>query len=70
MNNVQPARYTASEVCRLAGYSKVTLWRRIKDKRMPQPCDRGRERLFDKRAVDRALGLVTEKEQDGGWDNL
>jgi len=67
---MESARYTASEVCRLAGYSKVTLRRRISAGRLPKPVDRGREMLFDRQAVDRALGLAPEKEQDGGWTSV
>lgn len=52
-----PARLTASEVCHLAGYGRVTLGRRIRDGKMPPPVDRGKERLFDRAAVYRALGM-------------
>jgi hypothetical protein len=62
---MEPAspRITASEVCRLAGYSRVTLARRVKSGVMPAPVDRGRERLFDRLAVYKALGISTETEQ-------
>lgn len=60
---IAPARIPASEVCRLAGYGRVTLGRRIKEGKMPAPVDRGRERLFDRMAVHKALGISTEAEQ-------
>jgi hypothetical protein len=56
-------RITASEVCRLAGYSRVTLARRVKSGVMPAPVDRGKERLFDRLAVYKALGISTETKQ-------
>lgn len=57
------ARLTLSEVCQLAGYSRTTLEKRIKAGRMPAPVDRGRERLFDRQAVYKALGILVEPSQ-------
>lgn len=48
-------RLTTREVCDLAKFSSVTLWRRIRAGRMPQPIDRGREAIFDRAAVVAAL---------------
>jgi len=68
------ARITASEVARLAGYSLVTLGRRVAQGKMPKPVDKARERLFDRRAVYKALGIPLEPEQhsepedDNPWD--
>lgn len=44
----------------MAGYGKCTLWRRIRENRMPEPVDRGREALFDRKAVEKALGLLDD----------
>lgn len=66
-------RLTASEVCRLAGYGRVTLGRRVRDGLMPKPVDRGRERLFDRQEIYKALGIETETpqhvepEEDDPW---
>ncbi|WP_022697876.1 helix-turn-helix transcriptional regulator [Euryhalocaulis caribicus] len=60
MNTQQVSRLTTSEVCALARYGKATLWRRIREKQMPPPVDRGRESLFDRKAVEKALGLVDD----------
>jgi len=58
-------RLTLHEVCTLAGYSRTTLEKRIKAGKMPAPVDRGRVRLFDRRAVYKALGMITEESQHG-----
>lgn len=55
-----PRRLTTSEVCSLARYSSVTLWRRIKAGEMPRPVDEGRQALFDRDAVLKALGMLHE----------
>lgn len=66
-------RLTASEVCRLAGYGRVTLGRRVRDGLMPKPVDRGRERLFDRQEIYKALGIAmetpqhVEPEEDDPW---
>jgi predicted DNA-binding transcriptional regulator AlpA len=50
-------RMTTREVCALARYSSSTLWKRIKQGRMPPPVDRGGGgHLFNRRAVLMALG--------------
>jgi predicted DNA-binding transcriptional regulator AlpA len=53
-----PPRIPASTVCKLAGYSKATLMKRIKREVMPKPVDRGREKLFKTAEVLAALGLT------------
>lgn len=51
-----PERYCSSaEVCRLAGVSRATLYRRIASGRLPRPVGRRRRSLFDRVAVHRAL---------------
>lgn len=52
-----PARYTTTQVCAMAGYGPTTLWRRVRQGRMPKPVDRGRENLFAAHEVKQALGL-------------
>lgn len=52
-----PPRIPASTVCKLAGYSRSVLWRRIKEGRMPKAVDEGREKLFLRDDVLRHLGL-------------
>lgn len=66
---IAPARIPASEVCRLAGYGRVTLGRRIKEGKMPAPVDRGREQLFDRAAVHKALGIPSAAEQHAEPEN-
>jgi predicted DNA-binding transcriptional regulator AlpA len=51
------ARLTTREICAIARYGPITLWRRIKTGQMPRPVDRGREHIFDREAVLKALGL-------------
>lgn len=71
---IEPARIPASEVARLAGYSLVTLGRRVAAGKMPKPVDKARERLFDRRAVYKALGIPiepaqhAEPENENPWD--
>lgn len=52
-----PLRITTEQVLDLAGISSPTLTKRIKEGRMPCPVDKAHERLFDRDAVLRALGL-------------
>lgn len=62
-----PNRLYTSEVCRIARYSVATLWRERKAGRMPDPIARGRQHLFDRDAVFRALRSPqkeTNPEQD------
>ena len=55
-----PNRLTTAEVCALARYGPATLWRRVKQGRMPKPVDRGRHSLFDRDEVLAALGFNRE----------
>lgn len=56
-----PMRMTTSEVCAVAGYSTRTLQRRIKDGLIDlKPIDRGRELLYLRTDVVRALALGRE----------
>lgn len=53
-----PPRMLASEVCEVARISKATLYRRIADGSLDlKPVDRGREKIFSRADVIRALGL-------------
>jgi hypothetical protein len=61
-----PARMTTAEVCELARYGPITLWRRIRAGRMPRPVDRGRQSMFDRDAVLIALGLNPAKPASNG----
>lgn len=68
-----PLRMTATEVCALAHCSKVTLYRRRKANPawLPMsPMKLGKEQLFDRADVLRALALTTEEHanDDGGWE--
>ena len=58
-----PERMTTTEVCALARFSAITLWRRRKQGKMPRAIDRGREALFDRDAVLRALGMHLPEKQ-------
>src|SRR5439155_7709136 len=56
-----PARLTKAEVLELARYGEKTLGRRIAAGRMPPAVDRnGDGALFDRAAVLKALGMVTD----------
>lgn len=57
-----PPRIPASTVCRLAGYSKGTLIKRIACGRMPSPIDRGKENLFLTTEVLQSLGIGGKSE--------
>jgi hypothetical protein len=59
-------RICATTVCSLAGYGKQTLKKRIREGRMPNPIDRGREEIFDRDAVLQALKIRTP-EQEAQW---
>lgn len=55
---ILPPRMLASEVCEVARISKATLYRRIADGSLDlKPVDRGREKIFSRADVIRALGL-------------
>lgn len=51
-------RITMSEFCSISKVSRVTVMRRAEAGKYPKPIDRGREFLFDRRAVYVALGIV------------
>lgn len=56
-----PMRMTTSEVCAVARFSKRSLQRRIRDGLIDlKPIDRGREQLYLRADVVRALGLADE----------
>lgn len=55
-----PARIYTSEVCRLARYGPGKLWRERAAGLMPNPIARGREDIFDRDAVFKALGMVKD----------
>jgi predicted DNA-binding transcriptional regulator AlpA len=57
-----PPRIPVSVVCRLAGYSKSTLIKRIACGRMPAPIDRGKENLFLTTEVLEKLGIGGKSE--------
>ena len=48
-------RLTTSEVCRIARFSRATLWRRVASGRLPKPIDHAREALFCAKAIKSAL---------------
>lgn len=49
-------RLTTKEVCDLARLSPATVWRRVRRGELPKPIDYGRQALFDRSAVEQALG--------------
>lgn len=53
-----PSRITTSEVLQLARYGVKKLWRNRRAGTMPNPIDRGKEALFDRDAVLKALGMI------------
>jgi len=55
-----PPRLYTSEVCRLARYGVSTLWRERKAGRMPGPIGHGRQDIFDRDAVFKALGMIQD----------
>lgn len=56
-----PMRMTTTEVCAVARFSKRSLHRRIKDGTIDlKPVGRGREKLYLRADVVRALGLSDE----------
>lgn len=52
-------RLTTSEVMSLARISRATLWRRVAAGHLPRPVGRGRQALFSRFAVIRALETET-----------
>lgn len=63
-----PPRIPSSIVCRLAGYSKSTLIKRIACGRMPSPIDRGKESLFLTAEVLKRLGINGKSESVNPWE--
>jgi hypothetical protein len=64
---IRSPRLTRDQVCEIAGYGPQTLARRIAGGRMPKAIDRGRQALFDREAVYRALKIgapATTEEDD------
>lgn len=61
-------RITASEICIIGKFSRATLGRRVHAGRFPAPIDKGREQLFDRRAVYEALG-ISQKDDNHAQDN-
>lgn len=55
-----PPRITTSEVLQLARYGVKKLWKNRRAGLMPDPVDRGREDLFDRDAVLKALGMLQD----------
>lgn len=64
-----PARLTTSEVCSLARYGATTLWRERRAGNMPAPIARGREDIYDRDAVLKALGMIQDENPTSDeWD--
>lgn len=64
-------RITMAEVCAIAMVGRLTIQRRVKAKKFPDPIDRGRESIFDRKAVYDALGIVqaaADHDTAGGLD--
>lgn len=53
-------RIVMGEVCAIAHVSRITIQRRVKKGTFPKPVDRGREAIFDRKAVYGALGIAQE----------
>jgi hypothetical protein len=53
-------RIGMSEVCAIAMVGRLTIQRRIRAHKFPEAVDRGRESIFDRKAVYGALGIVLE----------
>lgn len=51
----EPVRITTREAIALSRLSRATFWRRIAQGRLPGPVDRGRQALFCREAMLRAL---------------
>lgn len=64
-----PPRMFTSEVLELARFGYGTLRQKQKRGEFPKHVDRGREYIFDGRAVYKALGLVIDENHDvNPWD--
>ena len=63
-----PPRIPLKVVCRLAGYSKSTLIRRISEGKMPQPIDRAKQMLFLTTDVLNHLGLSANVDCGNPWE--
>jgi hypothetical protein len=74
MNDALPMRLTTAEVCALARCSEITLWRRRKQDPTWLPVSKhkyGRENVFDREAVVKALGLQQDEQphtEAAGWE--
>lgn len=56
-------------VLALAGYNRVTLWRRQRANLMPLPIDRGGQGgIYDRDAVLKALGMASEQTPSAAVD--
>lgn len=65
-----PLRMYTSEVCKLARFSAAKLSKLRQEKRFPDPVDRGREAIYDGKAVYRSLGLIpSDHETNDPWLN-
>lgn len=51
----EPVRLTTAEAVALSRLSRATFFRRLAQGRLPRPVDRGRQSLFDREALLRAL---------------
>lgn len=57
-----PVRITTREAIALSRLSRATFWRRIAQGRLPGPVDRGREALFCREAMMKALTLTPDQQ--------
>ena len=57
----EPVRITTREAIALSRLSRATFWRRIAQGRLPGPVDRGRQALFCREAMLRALTAGREQ---------
>gem|GEM_PF-4296074 len=53
-------RIAMSEVCAIAMVGRLTIQRRIRAHKFPEAVDKGRESIFDRKAVYEALGITLE----------
>lgn len=64
-----PPRMYASDVLKLAKFGRATLAAKIKRGEFPKHVDRGKEYIFDGRAVYQALGLIDNSAMKSNpWD--
>ncbi|MEI9995159.1 MAG: hypothetical protein WDM91_11230 [Rhizomicrobium sp.] len=62
-------RIMLSEVIAIARVSRVTIQRRVIAGKFPNAIDRGREMIFERRAVYEHLGIRTEGADNVGAEN-